>query len=151
MHPWHMLDLLRAALAALEAEDALVQQRGDTWHEAERALSPDDEAEHEAHLAWSIIPEVWRPVGDQAIGGAALDELDLSVRWTYRVRPDDEQTDLLLALRSADGLCREVAREAWAQGGATVRTLQKARIIPLPGQPYVGVEARFTLSFFPGE
>ena len=151
LQPWQMIDVLRAWLAEMETDEALVQQTGDVWHEAQRALQVSDEAEHDAHLAWAVVPAVWRPVSAQAIGLPNVDELELSVFFTYRMRPDREPDDMVLVLRAADALVRRISQDEWTSGAASSQIVTKARLNAIPEQPYIAVESAFILRFLPGD
>ena len=148
--PWDMIEWLVEHLATADTT-AITQQDDDAWHEARCMLTPEWEADHNAHLAFAVFPTSWRPIGEQQEGQANLDELSLDVQFTYRVRPDREPADVRLALRAADQLSRWALQHEWTRGACGLRMVAKATISPIAEQPYVRVIQSYILQFFPGD
>lgn len=148
--PWDMLELLVEHLEGADTT-AITQLDADVWHEAQHMLSPEWEADPNAHLAFAVFPGIWRPLGEQHEGIANLDELSVDIRFTYRIRPDREPTDVRLSLRAADQLSRRALQHAWTRGACSLRMVTKAQVSPIPDQPYVQVVQSYILQSCPGD
>lgn len=126
------------------------QQDGETWHVALRPLMSGLEQEPEplSHLSLEVsLDSTATDPGYRAQPGRLMRWVSqLSVSFTYRLRPDSQVTDLDLASDAAEDVAASVfGHELWAPEILVTAVSQGFQVLFPPDEPTVVVSMTFTI------